>query len=212
MHIHKTGGQSLSAALRTQFPEDQICPHNTEHGLLAQSPADLSRYQLFMGHISPTALQEMIGGDFETVTLIREPKARLVSAYSFWRSRAADFGAPSIFKRIRKMTLEEFLSSDETAPCVRDVQYRLFNGARFGPTNEERIFVGEPMMAPQFTFVGRTEAPDRTEQWLKTRFGGDISIPHLNKGNLPQQLSQEALRLLADNTQQDTILAAKYPL
>lgn len=207
MHIHRTGGQSLSAALRLLYSEDEICPQNTEHGVLAQNPDDLAKYRLFMGHISPAALTSVFGSELETITLLRDPRARIISAYNLWHSRSGDPGVPKIIQRIGQMTFEEFLSSGETQPCVRDVQWRLLNGARFGRSNETRTCVGDPEIPPSFAFVGQIET---VGQWLSERFEQPAALPHLNRGKSAAHTSDQAEQLILENTQLDRALLREH--
>jgi hypothetical protein len=154
MHIHKTAGTSVTKWLDQQFEPDVICPLNCDYQI--EAAEDLRRYKLFRGHITPGVLSKKMGGPVRAVTFLREPMARLWSAYRFWRDagRSDQPHLPPVMRDISRMTFDEFLSSETTRPCVENVQWRLMNGSRFGHENSTRIFVEHGGGAPDFAFIG----------------------------------------------------------
>jgi hypothetical protein len=101
MHIMRTGGTSLSAALR-----QWVGPSGARVGIaldeLAVMPRpQLARLRVLAGHIPHQAL-EITPGGFQTVTLLREPVARTLSQYRELRdNRGYD-----------DLSLDEFLGSE----------------------------------------------------------------------------------------------------
>lgn len=208
MHICKTGGQSLSQYIREQFPEAQVCPHNTDNSLLHFSARELSQYTFFSGHISPIALATRVP-EFDTITVLREPSRRLVSAYHYWRKIAIEKwpDLPKVFYDISDMSLSEFLESDKTVRLVDNVQARLMAGGRYGLSNDERSMVfggdGQPEW-DRFKHVGITERLDRTIAALSSIYGWPpTEPPYINKGQAAAAVTGREAELLAKRTQRD---------
>jgi hypothetical protein len=84
VHIEKCGGTTLRGMLETQWAPDRICPERHD-GLGHWTINELAAYDLFAGHFD-LALCRSIPGRVRTVTLLREPRARLRSLYRFWKA------------------------------------------------------------------------------------------------------------------------------
>ena len=84
VHIPKTGGTSLHAMLKGLFSDDEIHPErlNNFRDLDAES---FTKYRLFSAHMDARTLPAIPDPKF-TVTVLREPKARILSLYYFWKS------------------------------------------------------------------------------------------------------------------------------
>jgi hypothetical protein len=92
LHVPKTGGISLVTYLSTLFRQDEICPPppgegrwRSADGRWHYSEADLESYRLFTGHFDVDFI-DMVDPTGLKITILREPRARLVSMYDFWRS------------------------------------------------------------------------------------------------------------------------------
>jgi hypothetical protein len=92
LHVPKTGGISLTTYLSSFFPQDEICPTPPGDGRWRSandrwhySKADLEPYRFFAGHFDVDFIN-MIDPTGLKITILREPRARLVSMYDFWRS------------------------------------------------------------------------------------------------------------------------------
>jgi hypothetical protein len=101
MHIMRTGGTSLSTALR-----QWVGPSGARVGIaldeLAVMPRpQLARLRVLAGHIPHQAL-EITPGAFQTVTLLREPVARTLSQYRELRDK----------RGYDDLSLDEFLGSE----------------------------------------------------------------------------------------------------
>lgn len=179
MHIHKTAGQSFADYLKEHFPPEEICPCDFEWDLLSRETDELKRYRLFRGHISMPVLARKIP-EFDTVTLLRHPHDRLVSAFHYWRSLASrnEPNIPSVFYEMLGMTFAEFLTSPKTRPCVENVQARLLCGANYGGTNEGRTMVyGDigQVCWDRFLHVGLTEYLEVSIQAVAAHYGWAVS-------------------------------------
>lgn len=84
LHVEKCGGTTLHAMLSSQFAPDRICPERHE-GLGDWTINELAAFELFSGHFD-LSLCRSIPGRVRIVTMLREPKARLLSLYHFWRA------------------------------------------------------------------------------------------------------------------------------
>lgn len=85
LHIEKTAGTTAHHVLAAHFPEDQVCPARFGNVISLWEPARLARYRFFSFHASSRVISP-IPGPKKVVTFLREPVARLLSHYNFWRS------------------------------------------------------------------------------------------------------------------------------
>ena len=100
VHVPKCAGSSMKLALRSVTPEHRWAPWTfdpTQFGPLVEAtltddlatqtvpdPAALQGFDAAMGHFSlPTVLAAFDASD--VVTVLREPRARLLSHYEYWR-------------------------------------------------------------------------------------------------------------------------------
>lgn len=215
MHIHKTGGQSLSRFLERFFAPHEICPHNVDHAILTCSANELARYKFFRGHISPHALSQRVP-TFTTITIVRNPRERLFSTFYYWQRMAIqkEPHLPSVMRRFPSMTFADFLSSPETHHCADNVQARLLAGGYFGTTNDERIMVyGDPypIVRDTFAYIGRTEHLDTAAEAICRILGFTLPestegrvVPRVNIGNyVHRELTEEEEELLSRRTAHD---------
>lgn len=87
LHIPKTAGQSIHHSLVDLFPQDKICPARTNEALYKLSVNDLSRYDLFSGHLDWSLVK--LTGSFDFVfTVLRDPLDRILSFYFYLRKEA----------------------------------------------------------------------------------------------------------------------------
>ena len=128
LHLEKTAGMSIVAALAAQFHPLQIDADLRRafppHVLCPLPPFLLARVRrcaLVWGHYDLPSIRRLGPGRF-TFTLLRDPEARIVSLYRYWRGQAAlDLGwngmnAPVL--AAQRLTLAEFLATDD--PVIRD--------------------------------------------------------------------------------------------
>jgi hypothetical protein len=122
----------------------------------------LSHFGFFFGHISPAALP-FLPSDLSCITMLREPRVRLLSAYAFWKYLAPFNPHNEFFRAIASLTLLQFLQDE--SPVVRratwNVQARLLAGGHFGTTDDHRTNVFGPE-------IGADELADLAEEKLDT--------------------------------------------
>ena len=88
VHMEKCGGTTLHAMLASCFDSDRICPERFD-GLGNWTLNELAAYDLFSGHFD-LATCRSIPGDVRIITMLREPKSRLLSLFHFWKSHLPD--------------------------------------------------------------------------------------------------------------------------
>lgn len=202
MHAHKTGGTAFhNAVLKPNFDPAEICPANTDSSLTHVE--DVSRYRLFSGHISVPGLRRKIT-DFDVVTIVREPVARAVSAFYFWRALAErnEPYIPYMFNLLTKMTVEDFAYAQnrEILDSISNAQHRLHNGGRFGFVNDLRSCVIRDVATMPDMIVGTADDLDSLARALCGRRGWKASdIPWMNETDYELPSERAAARLAAIN-------------
>jgi hypothetical protein len=87
LHIPKTAGQSVHAALVNAFGKESVCPARVNDQLRRMSITELNRYQVFSGHFD-WSLLDCIKGPKYVFTILREPIDRILSFYFYLRDEA----------------------------------------------------------------------------------------------------------------------------
>ena len=131
LHIEKTAGTALATALTERFHPLQIDPdpHRTMpphvRSPFAQ-PACARDRKLVWGHYDLPSL-ERLGPERVLVTMLREPGARIVSLYRYWRSFDVALLDPFHNGPVRmahELDLLDFLRCDD--PLLRDMIDNLY--------------------------------------------------------------------------------------
>lgn len=99
LHIPKTAGQSIHAALIDAFGEETVCPARVNKQAVLMSVQELNRYNVFSGHLD-WSLLDCVRGEKFTFTVLRKPIDRILSFYFYLRKEA------------QKLTKEELDSPD----------------------------------------------------------------------------------------------------
>jgi hypothetical protein len=84
VHVPKTAGTTLHNLLLQHYRPDEVCPERFNN-LQRFSVQELERFKLFSGHID-LAAAKWIPGEKVIISVVREPRARIISLYNFWRS------------------------------------------------------------------------------------------------------------------------------
>jgi hypothetical protein len=116
-HIPKAAGSSVIGALNTLFEPHQVVMGATREILRSLSEEQLAQIRLVTGHLTAKEV-DSIPGPKRVLTFLREPAARILSLYYFWKSMTAEFAANMAGPPLAKQrSLLEFLRSSE--PVVR---------------------------------------------------------------------------------------------
>lgn len=113
LHIPKCAGSSLSAMLASNFRPAEVFAHRDDV-LPGMRPEEIKKYRYFTGHFSKHGI-DAVPGPKRVVTVLREPRERVLSLYHFWRSHR-----PEVIERqnligpkmARELSLVEFLKCD----------------------------------------------------------------------------------------------------
>lgn len=162
VHIPKTGGTSLAAALETRAMKDDI--------LVGDTPKARKR-RARLKHLTPkgrlwkhSTLNDIEGvidsRDMFTFTLVRNPWDRMVSYYSWLQAQVFDHPA---VKLARSAGFSDFLNSAQTQESLRRNPY------------------GSYVAADSFFF--RIEHLQDDLQPLWKHLGFVLNIPHVNKSD-----------------------------
>ena len=87
LHIPKTAGQSVHAALVDSFTKEKVMPARVNNQLLQYSIKDINRYDVFSGHFDWSAL-DCVEGEKYTFTILRDPIERILSFYFYLRDKS----------------------------------------------------------------------------------------------------------------------------
>ncbi len=111
LHIEKTAGTTAHHVLAQHFSDDQICPERFGNVALWDARS-FGPYRYFSMHASLRMLNP-IPQPRKVVTFLREPVARLLSHYNFWRSVKDDYAERENLHPVRfvkRLDLKSLLS------------------------------------------------------------------------------------------------------
>lgn len=197
LHLEKTAGSALGAALQDCFHPLQICPLRPTEILPASDPgaqAQARRWSLLWGHYDLPRLLALDPDRF-LIAFFREPGARLVSLYNFWRQVApAEIRRSERSAGVRlaqELSFRDFLRSDH--PVVVDAVDNYYVRRLTGLYREDHGC--DPLLADEaaalaegcaalsrLDFVGVTERLDEGVRVLGRMldFAPPRTVPRLN--------------------------------
>ena len=220
LHFERTGGTSLAAALTDKFHPLQIGgTHGIDDSLHPNAPpgaapADLiSDCKLVWGHYDLPALHRL-GEGRRLITILREPVARILSLYYFWRSihpaQLADMSDSRVV-RAQQLDLLGFLQSDHQPirDSIDNVYVRRLTGLYGGATTHDPL-ERDPENAmnrareslDRFAFIGISENMADTflgiEAVLGIKLGesrrlNDIAANSINEPSLYRPVEREVV-------------------
>ena len=160
IHLPKTGGFALHAALARTLPHQavlRIGDAAEQAAFRAMPPEVADRYALISGHVSLGEALERARPDARFVTLLRDPVARLVSAFNYM----ATWPAHPLHAEFRSRGFAEFIETSGDALTAEAC--RQLTGA---DTAAEAI----PLLESCYALVGTTarlnDVSATLHQWL----------------------------------------------
>jgi hypothetical protein len=207
LHIPKTGGTSLAHLLEGAFTEEEIFPDR--FGIGRHAVEYLSGFRLFRGHYT---LQDilLIPGRVRVITVIREPRSRLISQYRFHRSLILEASAVRDDVLVAKAALpfNDYLRDPDVRvhagvdnPVTRTL-FALHPGTpealRATATAEYRGGLLRPQTAvavacaalDAMAWVSTTEALDARAQSLGAALGLDLDLARLGRRMVTDALAE----------------------
>ena len=132
IHIPKTGGTTLRTLLSEAVGKDQVSTEG-HNGLWRRTGAELCAARLFSGHYDRRCLSVIPGRHLRIVTMLREPRQRLLSVYQYLRSHAPLVVAANnleLAAAARRLAFGDFLHAAlEINPATVDNTYLRTFGA-----------------------------------------------------------------------------------
>lgn len=212
LHIPKAAGSTIAAILEQHYDEPAIVPHRAfDKNEYYVTPDDVEHrldemrdFALFRGHYAGV-IRERFFADRFALTILREPRARLVSYYNDWRTKSDENAAEAppaereLIELARERDLYRFLTSGHPLiDCLfRDAQARqvagsLWDSARPDPGDVRRAL-------DRYDLVGTTALIDATIAALCRLLGWTPPgpAPRLNPSRVGVSLSRLDARTLA---------------
>jgi hypothetical protein len=199
LHVPKAAGSSIHAALEAALPLGSLAPQHFDRSLFCDfndfdllspgarcqvvaNPGEiqlLSGYRAVSGHFSLTTLLQ-IADALSIATVLREPRARLLSLYTYWRvPDIGDFWAPYSATEYAQRPLAAFLSESRLAPAVDNQMCRmlLYGDPRlpesgFADQSDVQAIAADAIaLLDELGFVGVIELGDSAWQGVARLFG-----------------------------------------
>lgn len=199
IHLPKTGGFALHAALARALPPDQVLRIGdaAEHAAFtAMAPDQVARLALVSGHVTVNEALERARPDARFVTLLRDPVARLVSAFNYM----ATWQDHPLHAAFRHRGFAEFIA--ESADALAGEACRQLTGAA---TAKEAI----PILEGCYALVGTTARVDAVSATLHRWLGvppGPVERENVTAGQGRINLDSATCEALLDITREDRAL------
>lgn len=184
LHVPKAAGSSVMSALHQASAGRRICRATMDRTLFGAfdgfddlspavrpmihtgSPEDLAASDVVIGHFSLESLRADRDDD-DIAVVLREPRARLLSLYTYWRGWSPELHARwspyEASRRAVELAWPEFLDDASIAPQIDNVAARLL--------------LGECELVPNDRFIARTDVAAVTDAALdRLRVLGHVDV------------------------------------
>ncbi|WP_203076708.1 sulfotransferase family protein [Falsiroseomonas ponticola] len=199
IHLPKTGGFALHAALARALPADRVLRigDEAEHAaFLAMAPEQVAGRALVSGHVTVNEALERARPDARFVTLLRDPVARLLSAFNYM----ATWPGHPLHAVFRDRGFAEFIR--ESAHGLAGEACRQLTGAA---SAKEAI----PILEGCYALVGTTARVDDVATTLHRWLGvapGAVERENVTTGQGRITLDSETCEILLEVTREDRAL------
>ncbi|RPH61807.1 MAG: hypothetical protein EHM81_03500 [Chloroflexi bacterium] len=169
MHIPKCAGMSLIAVLDQYFTIDEICPlHDTFKNFQAYTPEQMAAFRFIRGHF-PYKLIDLLPGRPRTLTILRHPVKRVISAIAQHR-RLEEQGVPFFKESVLNLSTEEFMKHPTFGKAVSNVSVKYLNDV-VGPAKDPISLSRAKERLESFDVIGLVEQFDDSLNLLSHTFG-----------------------------------------
>ncbi len=199
IHLPKTGGFALHAALARALPPESVLRVGDEAeraAFRALAPDQVAGHALVSGHVSVNEALERARPDARFVTLLRDPVARLLSAFNYM----ATWPGHPLHAVFRERGFAEFIR--DSADALAGEACRQLTGAG---SAKEAIAILEGCYA----LVGTTARVDDVSATLHRWLGvpqGRVERENVTAGQGRINLDSETCELLLEVTREDRAL------
>jgi hypothetical protein len=238
LHVPKSAGTSIRQAVLAASPGITMAPSRSEAKrykhcgfddfdvlhpevrtkiAVTQNEFDaLPHYDFVQGHFQLSTLTAFTPVE-EMVTVLREPRARLMSLYAFWRTRVVHGWRPIPMFDYALLPFGDFLGSSLIASSIDNIVCRMVLGqdhrispqAFIAPQDTADLARDAIAVLEQFAFVGIQERPE--EMWAGISQAFDLTLSPIRENVTevpdppldPSMLSPESLALLAERSTAD---------
>lgn len=247
LHIPKSAGMSVHAALEAAFPAGSVAPARFDDSVFcgfsdfdALRPEQRRRLVADDAEVAALAGYSIVSGHFHLPTLtavappsaiatvLREPRARLLSLYAYWRALTFEEWRPYDVHKSAHRPLAEFLADPAIAPAIDNKACRLVLGSHprvprdafIDPADAEGLGQEAVARLGELAFVGLQELPRAMWRGLSAAFGVPLPPVRTNatgprsKPDVPPPeegwLTAESLELLDRRTAVDRLVHAHF--
>jgi hypothetical protein len=207
-HIPKTGGTSLLAVCSQNLEPAEISPH-LDYTEIRLMPARFEHYKLISGHFSVLAQTGFCRSRY-SMTLLRDPIRRILSAHTFWRIATED---NLVTAKARELSFADFVRYFIDSPTVIQNPYT-HHLAAIGrdcaayPADKSALLATAKRNLAAFNFVGICEEFARSVSLLCAELGWrpPAAMPHKNRTSSEDRyggIDAQTMEILRDRNRID---------
>ena len=183
-HIPKTAGITLLTICRSNLAAAEISPHLTEHEIRLTPAAQFEHYTLVAGHFSILTQAGFCRSRY-SMTLLRDPIRRIVSAHTYWRLAAEH---NPVTAKAKELSFADFVRYFIDSPAIIQNPYT-YHFAGIGrdfpryPADASSLLAAAKDNLSAFDFIGICEEFERSARLLCGELGWRLPtpIPHENR-------------------------------